>query len=215
MFRASNDHNIYSFRFSFSLISFKSIVSAAKDSGLIRQIIFNAEPTFYLCSVFRQPLPLPGNALNCRWPTADVHCALQNGRGVGQREKTPNVYELYRLVARWAAHAKIDSCGLLPSYKIFGLIVRSPLLLSIYFYSHQDTCTLVFDSMSQNAYIINETYGVALTIRDYPKTIITLDGKDTKTPSDSLSSVPLQVGCHSSDLITTAFEIRESEVLLR
>ena len=42
-----------------------------KDGGLIRQISSNAKPTFYPCTVIRQPLPLPEGALNYRWSAAD------------------------------------------------------------------------------------------------------------------------------------------------
>ncbi|KAK3773528.1 hypothetical protein RRG08_022240 [Elysia crispata] len=57
---------------------------------------------------------------------------------------------------------------------------------------NESTCTIIFDSNSANLYEKGQFYAVAITIKDYPKTTITLDGKDRKTPLDSLSSVPIQ-----------------------
>ena len=39
---------------------------AVKEDGLIRELSSNSEPTFYPCTVFRQPRPLPEGALMCR-----------------------------------------------------------------------------------------------------------------------------------------------------
>ncbi|KAK3792897.1 hypothetical protein RRG08_033750 [Elysia crispata] len=55
----------------------------------------------------------------------------------------------------------------------------------------EKTCTIKFESSTAKKYVAGEFYAVALTVRDFPKTPITLDGQD-KTPSDSLSSVPIQ-----------------------
>ncbi|KAK3749986.1 hypothetical protein RRG08_005809, partial [Elysia crispata] len=56
----------------------------------------------------------------------------------------------------------------------------------------EESCTIKFESSRANNYVAGEFYAVALTIRDFPETPITLDGQDQKTPSDSLSSVPIQ-----------------------
>ncbi|KAK3802695.1 hypothetical protein RRG08_001958 [Elysia crispata] len=55
----------------------------------------------------------------------------------------------------------------------------------------EEECTITFESSTARNYVRDEFYAVALTIRDYPETSITL-GHDRKTPSDSLSSVPIQ-----------------------
>ena len=69
----------------------------SQDGELIIQISPNAKPTFYPCTVFRQPLPLPGGALNWCWPAAD--CIVHYGTG-GVTGDNSIVYDLYCLAAR-------------------------------------------------------------------------------------------------------------------
>ena len=76
-----------------------------------RLLSSNAKPTFYPCTVFRQPLLFPEGSLNCCWPAAyrTVYYRM--------REVTGDiliVYDLFCLAARWIVHAKIDSLGTLP-----------------------------------------------------------------------------------------------------
>ena len=69
------------------------------------------------------------------------------------------------------------------------------------FLSNQDICTVKFESTVANSYEINGYYAVALTISDYPRAEISLGALDRKTPSDSLSSIPIQVGLASRILL--------------
>ena len=54
---------------------------AAKEDGLAREFSCNSKPTFYPCTVFRQPRPLPESALSCRW-LADDCIVFYGTRGV-------------------------------------------------------------------------------------------------------------------------------------
>ena len=80
-----------------------------------RQFSSTTKPTFYPCTVLRQPLSLPEGALNCRWPTADciIYYRTGGGGGGGGAGTTAIVYDLYCLAARWTVHAKIDNWGTL------------------------------------------------------------------------------------------------------
>ena len=39
--------------------------TTVKEGGLIREPSINSRPTFYTCTVFHQPQPLPEGALSC------------------------------------------------------------------------------------------------------------------------------------------------------
>ena len=84
--------------------------SLTKDGGLKRQLSSNARPTFYSCTAFRQPFPLPEGALNCRRPAADCIVYYRTG---GVTVDSSIVYDLHCLAARWTLHAIIDKCGIL------------------------------------------------------------------------------------------------------
>ncbi|RUS79877.1 hypothetical protein EGW08_012355, partial [Elysia chlorotica] len=88
----------------------------------------------------------------------------------------------------------------------------------------QDTCTIVFNSTSAASFEQDQFYAVALTIRDYPQTTISLGGSASKTPSDSLSSVPIQfliqtptfpVGCEDKPRFVSPSPADGSEVLVQ
>ena len=66
----------------------------------------NIMPTFYPYTVFRQPRPLPGAALSCRWLAGDCIVYYRTG---GVRGDNSIVYEVYALAARSTVHAKSDS----------------------------------------------------------------------------------------------------------
>ena len=61
----------------------------------------------------------------------------------------------------------------------------------------QTTCTLTLDISSANNYTDGGNYAVALTIEDFPKSNILLNGIAVST-SGALSSIPLQV-IHNSE----------------
>ena len=57
-----------------------------RGGGLKREYSSNFKPTFYPCTVFRRPRPLPEDTLGCRWPARwGLFCILQNGRGKGRQ----------------------------------------------------------------------------------------------------------------------------------
>ena len=64
------------------------------------------KPTFYPCTVFRQPRPLPEGALSCRCPAADYIVYYRTGWVTGDNSI---VYYFYFIAARSTVHAKIDS----------------------------------------------------------------------------------------------------------
>ena len=51
-----------------------------KESGIIREHSSNSKLTFYSCTVFRHPRPLPEGALSCRWPAANCIVFYRMGR---------------------------------------------------------------------------------------------------------------------------------------
>ena len=61
-----------------------------------------------------------------------------------------------------------------------------------YFVWFQNTCKLEFTADATNAYISSGWYAVALTVEDFPKTTITINGQ-IYTPSMPISKIPLQV----------------------
>ena len=54
-------------------------LSETKEGGLIREPTSNIKPTFYPCTVFRQPRPLPEGALWCHWSAADCTVYYRTG----------------------------------------------------------------------------------------------------------------------------------------
>ncbi|XP_035827926.1 fibropellin-1-like [Aplysia californica] len=56
----------------------------------------------------------------------------------------------------------------------------------------EQTCTLTFTTGFTQTYQPGDFFAVALTIEDFPPAPITLGGSTRKTPSDSLSSIPMQ-----------------------
>ncbi|GFO27424.1 fibropellin-1-like, partial [Plakobranchus ocellatus] len=85
------------------------------------------------------------------------------------------------------------------------------------------TCRITFDTTKASNYIPGGFYAVALTIKDYPRTEITLDGSVKKTPTDSLSSVPVQfliqtpefnVSCDAKPRFVAPTPAEGSEVLI-
>ena len=71
-----------------------------KEGGISREFSSNSNPTFYQCTVFRQPRPIPEGALSCRWPADD--CIVYYRMG-GLSEDNSIVYDFYALVARCCA----------------------------------------------------------------------------------------------------------------
>ena len=74
-----------------------------KDGGLIREFSSYFKPTFHPCTVFRQPCPLPEDALGCRWPTEDCIVYYRTG---GVRGDNCIVCNFYSPAAIWTVHAK-------------------------------------------------------------------------------------------------------------
>ena len=70
----------------------------------IRELCFNSKSTFYPCTVFRQPHPLPEGALNCRWSAADCVVYCRTGGVTGDNSI---VYDFYPLAAKSTVYAKI------------------------------------------------------------------------------------------------------------
>ena len=70
----------------------------SKECGLL--------PTFYPCTVFSKPRPLPVGALSRRWPADDCIVYYRTG---GVKRDNSIVYNFYAPAARWTVHAKIDS----------------------------------------------------------------------------------------------------------
>ena len=56
----------------------------------------------------------------------------------------------------------------------------------------QTSCVIYFNGSDTSTYQIGERFWILLTIEDSTRHDILL-GKDTKTPNDKLSSIPLQV----------------------
>ena len=87
------------------------ILRETKGTGLVRHLSSNTNSTFYPCTVFRQSLPLPEDALNCRWLATDCIILYRMEGLTGD-----NLHCLqFVLAARWTVHAKIDRCVVLPS----------------------------------------------------------------------------------------------------
>ena len=76
------------------------------------------QPTFYPCTVFRQPCPCPDGALSSRWPDVDCIVYFRTGEVRGDNSITNDFYDL---TARWTVHAKICSLRILPYVEIFGI----------------------------------------------------------------------------------------------
>ena len=76
-----------------------------KGGGLTRELSSDSKPTFYPCTVFRQPRPLPEGAIRCRWPAHDCIVYYRTGEVTGGNSI---VYVFYALAARWTVHANID-----------------------------------------------------------------------------------------------------------
>lgn len=74
------------------------------------------------------------------------------------------------------------------SWVIFDLNSR----YILYFVCFQNTCKLEFTADTANSYISSGWYAVALTVEDFPKTTITINGQ-IYTPSMPISKIPLQV----------------------
>ena len=93
-------------------------VRLSKEGGLIREFSYNFKPTFYPCTVLRQPLPLPKGALCCRRPADE--CIVYDRTGGVYRDSSI-IYDFLALAARLTVHAKIDSSGSYRIITIFGL----------------------------------------------------------------------------------------------
>ena len=78
------------------------IDSITKEGGLITELSSNSTPTFYPCTVFHQPLPLPEDALSCCWPSADCNVHHWTGGVTGHNSI---VYSVYALAASWTVYA--------------------------------------------------------------------------------------------------------------
>ena len=83
----------------------KRSVSLTEEGGSKREFSSNFKPTFYPCTVLRQPRPLPEGALSRGSPTGD--CIVYYRMG-GVRGDNSFVYDFYALAARWTGHAKIS-----------------------------------------------------------------------------------------------------------
>ena len=74
-------------------------------------------------------------------------------------------------------------------YNVFSLLRSGGNSITIFL---QASCTLTITPTVANNYTVNGYYAVALTIEDFPKTNIVLNGIGFST-NDALSSIPLQV----------------------
>ena len=84
-----------------------SLHSNLQQRGLTRESSSLFKPTFYPCTVFRQPRPLPEGAISCRKPAVDC---IEYYRTGGVTRDNSVIYDFYALAARWTAYAKkIDS----------------------------------------------------------------------------------------------------------
>ena len=86
--------------------SIKKLTSSrniTKESGLIRELNSNSEPTFYTCTVFRQSHPLLEGALSCNWPADDCVVYYRTGGVTGDN---CIVYDFYFLAARWTMSSR-------------------------------------------------------------------------------------------------------------
>ena len=86
-------------------------VGVRNPRGLERESGCNFKSTFYPCTFFRQPRPLPQGALRCRYPADD--CIVYYRAGGVTRDNFI-VYDFYALAARWTVHAKIYNCRISP-----------------------------------------------------------------------------------------------------
>ena len=89
----------------------RQIRSIAKEDGLIRELSSNFKPTFYPCTDFHPPRPLPEGALSCRWPANEYIVYHRTG---GVRGDKSMIYDFCALAARGTVHAKIYSWRILP-----------------------------------------------------------------------------------------------------
>ena len=64
--------------------------------GLTRELSSNFKPSFYPRTVFRQPRPLPEDALSCSWP-ADDRIVIVYYRTGGVRGDNSIVHDFYAL----------------------------------------------------------------------------------------------------------------------